>query len=199
MTTDYSTSYVLSDGNYDYHFDHYPGNPETPFMCTITSKNRDVITAPSPSLDVLPAIKSSSSISLEGAFRKHYKLTNIWPFFEYLFEHDLTHITNTSCMFQECDSLKDLSPLSLLSTEYLIDASLMFSWCFRLKDLSPISNWDMTHVRNISGLFLNCTSLHDISPLVSWNLSRVRKRGYVFTNCGISVGSTIAYTIDPPK
>ena len=189
--------YILSDDNYKYRFDHQPGAPEITFMCTITSKNRDIEVAPPLSPDIIPKLKSVTSISLEETFRKHHNLKDLWRFCECLFNHDLTRIVNTSLMFQDCSSLKDLMPLTLLSTDYLIDSSLMFSWCFRIKDLTPISAWDMSHVRNIHGMFLNCTSLHDISPLLSWNVSRAKRGGCVFTNCDITNGEELKRLIDP--
>lgn len=189
--------YILSDGNYNYRFDHQPGAPETAFMCTITSKNREIEAAPPLSHEMIQKLKLVTSISLESTFRKHRNLKDLWGFCECLFNHDLTRIVNTSLMFQDCGSLTDLRPLSLLPTDYLIDSSLMFSWCFRLKDLQPISAWNMTHVRNIHGMFLNCTSLHDISPLSSWNTSRVKNGGLVFTNCDVSSGKELIPLIDP--
>ncbi len=196
-STELPSFYTLSDDNYNYRFDHQPGAPEITFMCTITSKNRDIESAPPLSLEIIPKLKSVISISLEETFRKHHNLKDLWGFCECLFNHDLTRIVNTSLMFQDCGSLKDLTPLSLLSTEYLIDTSLMFSWCFRIKDLTPISSWDMSHVRNIHGMFLNCTSLHDISPLSSWNVSRAKHGGFVFANCDITNGAELKRLIDP--
>ena len=189
--------YTLSDDNYNYRFDHYRGAPDMAFMCTITSKNRNIESAPPLSNEMIQKLQSVTSISLESTFRKHRKLTDLWGFCECLFNHELTRIVNTSLMFQDCDSLTDLRPLSLLSTDYLIDSSLMFSWCFRLKDLRPISSWNMTHIRNIHGMFLNCTSLHDISPLSSWNTSHVKTGGCVFTNCDITNGKELIPLIDP--
>lgn len=191
-----SSFYIISDSNYNYRFDHQPGAPDIAFICTITSKNREIEAAPPLSTEMIQKLKSVTSISLESAFRKHRKLIDLWKFCECLFNHDLTRIVNTSMMFQDCSSLTDLRPLSLLSTDYLIDSSLMFSWCFRLKDLRPISAWNMTHIRNIYGMFLNCTSLHDISPLSSWNTSRVKTGGYVFTNCDITNGKDLIPLID---
>jgi hypothetical protein len=189
--------YIISDDNYNYRFDHQPGAPDMAFMCTITSKNREIEAAPPLSPKMIQKLKSVTSISLESAFRKHHNLKDLWGFCECLFNHDLTRIVNTSLMFQDCGSLTDLRPLSLLSTDYLIDSSLMFSWCFRIKDLRPISSWNMTHIRNIHGMFLNCTSLHDISPLSSWNASRVKNGGLVFTNCDITRGQELIPLIDP--
>lgn len=182
-STEIPSHYTLSDDNYNYRFDHHPGAPDMAFMCTITSKNSEIEIAPPLSPEMIQKLKSVTSISLESTFRKHRNLNNIWDFCECLFNHDLTRIVNTSMIFQDCSSLTDLRPLSLLSTDYLIDSSLMFSWCFRIKDLQPIYSWNMAHVRNIHGMFLNCTSLHDISPLSFWNASRVKNGGYVFTNC----------------
>ena len=197
--TEIPSHYILSDDNYDYRFDHQPGAPDIAFMCTITSKNHDIESAPPLSSEMIQKLKSVTSISLESAFRKHRNLKDLWGFCESLFNHDLTRIVNTSLMFQDCGSLTDLRPLSLLSTDYLIDSSLMFSWCFRIKDLRPISAWNMTHIRNIHGMFLNCTSLHDISPLSSWNASRVKNGGLVFTNCDITCGKELIPLIDPAK
>ena len=195
--TELPSFYTLSDDNYDYRFDHYPGAPDMAFMCTITSKNQDIESAPPLSPEMIQKLKSVTSISLESTFRKHHNLKDIWGFCESLFNNDLTRIVNTSLMFQDCGSLTDLRPLCLLSTDYLIDSSLMFSWCFRLKDLQPISSWNMAHVRNIHGMFLNCTSLHDISPLSSWNTSHVKNGGYVFANCDITTGKELIPLIDP--
>lgn len=193
-----SLSYTLHDDNYKYRFDHHPDMPDLISQCTITSMNRDIEIAPAPSNEMLPKLKSSASISLDSTFRKHRKLRDLWPFFEFLYQHDLTRIVSTSCMCHTCDWLTDLRPLALLSTNYLIDTSMMFFGCFRLKDLTPLALWDMSHVRNIHAMFLNCTSLHDISPLLHWNTKKAKKRGFVFCNCFVSVGKEIALKIDPP-
>lgn len=196
-STEFPSHYTLSDDNYNYRFDHNPGTPDMAFMCTITSKNSEIEIASPLSPEMIQKLKSVTSISLESAFRKHRNLKDIWGFCKCLFNHDLTRIVNTSLMFQDCYSLTDLRPLSLLSTDYLIDSSLMFSWCFRIKDLQSISAWNMSHIRNIYGMFLNCTSLHDISPLSFWNTSRVKNGGYVFTNCDITCGEELIPLIDP--
>lgn len=191
--------YILSDDNYNYRFDHYPGAPDMAFMCTITSKNQDIESAPPLSSEMIQKLESVTSISLESTFRKHRNLKDVRGFCECLFNHDLTRIVNTSLMFQDCGSLTNLRPLSLLSTDYLIDSSLMFSWCFRIKYLQPIFAWNMAHVRNIHGMFLNCTSLHDISPLSFWDVSRVKNGGYVFTNCDITYGKELIPIINHTK
>lgn len=194
-----TSSYTISDDNYEYHFEYHPDMPELISQCTIISTNREIETAPVPSDLMIPKLKASSTISLDSTFRKHHKLRNLWPFFEFLYQNDLTRIVSTSCMFQQCDSLTDIQPLTLLSTNYLIDTSLMFSWCCRLRDISPLALWDMSHVRNIHAMFLNCTALHDVSPLLHWNTKNARKRRFVFSNCFVSVGKDIALRIDPPR
>ncbi len=193
-----SPSYILCDDNYKYSFDYHPDMPDLISQCTIMSMNCGIEIAPAPSESILPKLKSSAAISLDSTFKNHRKLRDLWPFFEFLYQHDLTRIVSTSCTFQYCDRLTDIRPLTFLSTGYLIDTSLMFFGCFWLRDLSPLSLWDMSHVRNIHAMFLNCTSLHDISPLQHWNTKKAKKRRLVFCNCFVSVGKEIALKMDPP-
>lgn len=188
---------TITDDNYEYRFEYHPDRPEEVISTTIVSLNDTIEVAPKPAAPLASRIKQSAIIYLTGTFKKHRKLRDVRNFIEYLYEHDITRIFDTSCMFQHCESLEDIRPLAYLPMTYTVKASFMFSWCCRLTDISPLSQWDVSRIRNIHAMFLNCTTLHDISSLSTWNPVKARKRGFVFGNCGISTGVEIARRIDP--
>ena len=115
------------------------------------------------------------------------KITDMSDLFsdEYLDSNDITssgiikldlsswntsNVTDMSCMFDECQSLKQLD-LSGWNTSNVTDMSYMFFGCWSLKKLD-ISNWDTSSVTNMNNMFCGCRSLKELN-ISGWNVSNV--------------------------
>ena len=46
----------------------------------------------------------------------------------------------------------------------------MFDDCPSLKDITPIKNWNVSNGTGFNGMFGDCPLLNDITPLKNWNL-----------------------------
>ena len=66
---------------------------------------------------------------------------------------DVSGVTNMSCMFAGCFSLRDVSGLSGWDTSSVTDMNEMFYGCSSLSDVSPLSGWDTSSVTDMLDMF----------------------------------------------
>jgi len=92
-------------------------------------------------------------------------------------------LKNLSCMFYDCNNLKDINDMRYLNVKEVKDFSHMFNWCSSLSDMKPLQNWNVSNCNNLECMFLGCSSLSDIKPLENWNISNCPNFSYMFRGC----------------
>ena len=90
------------------------------------------------------------------------------------------NLTNMSCMFRACTSLKELN-LSTFNTNQVANMSDMFWNCTSLKEIN-LSSFNTNQVTNMSGMFHNCTSLKELN-LTSFDTNQVTDMSAMFSEC----------------
>ena len=92
---------------------------------------------------------------------------------------EIKTITDMSCLFSFCFSLKSLPNISKWNTENVINMRSLFRGCQKLYDLPDISNWNTKNVTDMSYMFCSCgvTNLPDISK---WNIENVKNLSWMF-------------------
>ena len=103
-------------------------------------------------------------------------------------------VTNMSCMFSGCKSLKFLPDLSNWNTSAVTDMRSMFRYCSRLESLPDLSKWDTSNVNNMYEMFYDCKSLKFLPDISKWNTSKVKFIDGMFCGC-----SSLLYLPDISK
>ena len=105
---------------------------------------------------------------------------------------EIKTITDMSCLFSFCFSLKSLPNISKWNTENVINMRSLFRGCQKLYDLPDISNWNTKNVTDMSYMFCSCrvTNLPDISK---WNIENVKNLSWMFAQPRIGHADTIYF------
>ena len=93
------------------------------------------------------------------------------------------NITNMSYMFEECDTLLELSDISQWNTSKVVDMSNMFNQCKSLYSLPDISKWNTSNVIYMNSIFKGCKSLSSLPDISQWNTSKVTNINEIFNGC----------------
>ena len=97
----------------------------------------------------------------------------------------ISKVTNMSYMFDNCDSLLNLSDISNLDTSNVTDISHMFHNCNILNTIPDISKWNTKNIINMSYLFCGCASLLSLPNISKWDTSSVTNMSYMFFECSL--------------
>jgi surface protein len=95
-------------------------------------------------------------------------------------KYDTSNVTDMSCMFEGCSSLKSLD-LSSFDTSNVTNMSNMFEGCSSLKSLD-LSGFDTSNVTEMGCMFDGCKSLESLD-LSSFDTSNVTDMIYMFDGC----------------
>lgn len=96
---------------------------------------------------------------------------------------DVSNVENMSCMFKECYKLENINSLAswdVSNVKYMTD---MFYRCYRLTDLSPLKDWNVSNLKSMEGMFYLCSHLSDLSPLSGWDVASVETMEGLFYSC----------------
>ena len=93
---------------------------------------------------------------------------------------DVDGIMNTSQMFYNCQSLKEVD-LTNLDTSRVQMMSQMFAFCYSLETLD-LSNMDTSRVLCFSKMFEKCTSLKELD-LSNFNIEKADRLEFMFEGC----------------
>ena len=93
---------------------------------------------------------------------------------------DVDGIMNTSQMFYNCQSLKEVD-LTNLDTSKVQMMSQMFAFCYSLETLD-LSNMDTSRVLCFSKMFEKCTSLKELD-LSNFNIEKADRLEFMFEGC----------------
>ena len=95
-------------------------------------------------------------------------------------KYDTSNVTDMSCMFEGCSSLKSLD-LSGFDTSNVTNMSNMFEGCSSLKSLD-LSGFDTSNVTDMSCMFDGCSSLESLD-LSGFDTSNVTDMIYMLNDC----------------
>ena len=97
---------------------------------------------------------------------------------------DMSNVTSTERMFEQCPNLSDITPLANWNTSNVQNFSHMFLACKSLRNrLNTISKWDISSATSIEGLFEGDTDLTDLTPLANWDVSKIENFARLFEDC----------------
>lgn len=97
-----------------------------------------------------------------------------------------TFINNTSCMFRNCSSLKQLD-LSYFDTSLVQNMSSMFEGCSNLETLK-ISTMNFRYANNVDNMFKNCSKL---KTNIIFSYKHSINMNSMFTGCATALGSSV--------
>ena len=103
-------------------------------------------------------------------------------------------LSNFECMFEGCDSLRNISGLKNLDTNCINNFSFMFSGCSSLSDITSLENWNLSNAINLNDMFRECKSLSDLRPLKNWNVSKVQNFSNMFYQCSSLLNNELNIT-----
>ena len=92
-------------------------------------------------------------------------------------------LTDLSCMFKNCQYLKDFSELKYLDVSQSNKFSEMFSGCVQLTDVNFLQNWNVSNSNSFRFMFYYCKSLKDIKGLENWDVSNSKGFYGMFYGC----------------
>ena len=102
------------------------------------------------------------------------------------------HISDTSYMFKDCDSLlvfvnykdnKNEYEINNNNLNYYTNLEHMFSGCSSLIHLLDVSKWDTSDVKSMSYMFNGCKSLLLLPDISTWNTKNLINASYIFKEC----------------
>ena len=96
---------------------------------------------------------------------------------------EIITITDLSCLFFECSTLKLLLDTSNWNMAKVQNMSLMFASCSSLVSLPDIDKWNTSNVSDMQGMFLGGSSLKDLPDISNWNTSKISIIGGMFREC----------------
>ena len=76
--------------------------------------------------------------------------------------------------------------IRLKEIKTITDMSCLFSFCFSLKSLPDISKWNTENVINMRSLFRGCQKLYKLPDISNWNTKNVTDMSYMFCSCGVN-------------
>ena len=106
-------------------------------------------------------------------------VTNMHGIFD-LSSFNTQNVINMFCMFNECNSLKNLN-LSNFNTKNVTNMYRMFNGCNSLKNID-LSSFNTQNVTNMSYMFSSCNSLMNLD-LSSFNTKNVTNMNNMFFGC----------------
>ena len=116
------------------------------------------------------------NIKLFDIYKNKKNSLNKYSIFEdislILFLSDITqwYITDMTCAFRDCSSLKSIPDISTWNTENATIISSMFENCKSLISLPDISKWKTENVTDIGGMFCKCKALISLPDLSKWRI-----------------------------
>ena len=96
---------------------------------------------------------------------------------------DVSNVKEMSKMFLDCSTLKSLKPLKYWDMENVENLSDMFSGCYSIDSIDDLKNWNLVNAKNISDMFGYCFSLKSVDALKNWNMKNVSNSSFMFYNC----------------
>ena len=79
-------------------------------------------------------------------------------------------------LFENCNTLKNISGYLILNENHTYDVNKMFSGCSLLKSLSDFSIYNLNKVNNLSKMFYDCKSLNSLIDISKMDTSNVKKK-----------------------
>ena len=92
---------------------------------------------------------------------------------------EIKKITDMSCLFSFCFSLKSLPNISKWNTENVINMRSLFRGCQKLYDLPDISNWNTKNVTDMSYMLCSC-GVNNLPDISKWNIENVKNLSWMF-------------------
>ena len=91
-------------------------------------------------------------------------------------------VDDLSYLFDGYKQVKQIIGLDTWDVSHVTDMSGMFYDCQYLKALE-LNNWDVSKVTNMRGMFAKCHHLTNLD-IRNWDVRQVRRMDYMFENCG---------------
>ncbi|MDF7683827.1 BspA family leucine-rich repeat surface protein [Lactobacillus sp. ESL0679] len=98
-----------------------------------------------------------------------------------VFDDPIAFPADSAGMFEDLDSLKDITGLDKVDTSQVVNMSGMFDWCHKLSKIN-LSSFNTEQVTDMSTMFRGCYSLTDID-LSKFVTKKVTNMGYMFQDC----------------
>jgi len=90
-------------------------------------------------------------------------------------------VTDFSCMFYKCQSLKEVD--TEWETSHVIDMNHMLYGCESLTYINGISQFNTKNVKYMNEMFCNCKDLKYLPDLSKWDIKNVKNMNRMFYGC----------------